>query len=150
MDLCATVREAVALQQATTTHRLFVEAPERLVGVWDRERLAQVLANLLSNAIKYSASASAVRVVVSPTEHEAVVSVADQGIGLTTDQQARLFQPFARLHPEQAIAGLGVGLYVTQGIVAAHGGSIEVDSAPEQGSTFRIRLPLERPAHTGR
>ena len=143
-DLVALARRAVAARQVTTTrHRLALDAPERLEGAWDPERLAQVLDNLLGNAIAYSPDGGAVHVRLRREDREAVVSVTDQGLGIRQDDLDRLFQRFTRLETGRAIAGTGLGLYISQGIVAAHGGRIRAESAgPGKGATFAVALPL--------
>lgn len=143
MDLVSLVQEIVAQQQATTArHRLTIEAPERLEGVWDRERLGQLLANLLSNAIKYSPGGGEVRVTVQERAGEVVVQVADQGIGIAPSAAARLFSPFTRLDQTSEVGGTGLGLYICRAIARAHGGRIWVESTVERGSTFSVALPL--------
>jgi signal transduction histidine kinase len=142
LDLTEITRRVVALQQSTTTrHRLVLDAPEHLNGMWDGERLAQVLANLISNAIKYAPAGGEIRVTVREAAGEAVVSVSDQGLGLSPEQIKRLFQPFTRLYSGREIKGTGLGLYICKAIVEAHGGRISVESAPGRGSTFTVALP---------
>jgi signal transduction histidine kinase len=142
LDLTEIVRRVVALQQSTTaSHHLILDAPEHLEAVWDGERLGQLLANLISNAIKYSPAGGDVRVTVREVASEAVVSVSDQGIGLSRAQIERLFQPFTRLYSGREIKGTGLGLYICKAIVEAHGGRIWVESTPDQGSTFTVTLP---------
>jgi PAS domain S-box-containing protein len=145
-DLVALARRAVAAAQVTTaSHRLVLAAPERLDGTWDPARLAEVLDNLLGNAVKYSPEGGEVRVRVERRDDQALVSVADQGIGLRREDLGGLFQPFARLEAGRAIAGTGLGLYIVRGIVEAHGGKVRAESPGQgQGSTFTVALPLER------
>lgn len=141
-DLTEIVRRVVALHQATTTsHRLILDAPGHLEGMWDGQRLGQSLANLVSNAIKYSPAGGEVRVIVREAAGEVVISVSDQGIGLSREQIERLFQPFTRLYSGQEIKGTGLGLYICKAIAKAHGGRIWAESAPGQGSTFSMALP---------
>jgi signal transduction histidine kinase len=156
IDLAALAREVVALRQTTTDrHHLTLEAPDRVEGIWDGDRIAQLLANLVSNAIKYSPEGGEVRVTIRLTGAEVLISVADQGLGLSVEQQAQLFQPFVRLHSEQVAAGLGLGLAIAKGIVEAHAGRIWVESEPGQDSCFSVALPRaivflvgeERPLH---
>jgi signal transduction histidine kinase len=128
-------------------HRLALEAPERLEGIWDAGRISQLLANLVSNAIKYSPDGGQVRIAIGCHAGEACVRVSDQGIGMHPDQVERLFQPFTRLYQGQEIQGLGLGLYISKAIVEAHGGRIWAESQPGQGSTFIAVLPL--PARLG-
>ncbi|MCL5026764.1 MAG: ATP-binding protein [Chloroflexi bacterium] len=146
VDLVALVREAVAEAQVTTgRHDIEVHAavPE-LYGRWDHNRLAQVLANLLSNAIKYSPDGGHIDVAVTQQDEEAFVSVRDEGIGIPPEAQPHLFERYfragssARSQPE----GMGLGLYVTRGIVNAHRGRIWVESGPGKGTTFYFSLPL--------
>ena len=142
-DLVAIARRVVELQQAPAAdHRLVLDAPARLEGVWDGERLDQLLTNLVSNAIKYSPAGTEVHVSVRGGAGEARVCVSDHGVGLDPDQVKRLFQPFTRLYPGQEVRGVGLGLYISKAIVEAHGGRIWVESAPGQGSTFTVALPL--------
>jgi signal transduction histidine kinase/CheY-like chemotaxis protein len=114
-------------------------------GAWvvaDRTRLKQVLLNLLSNAVKYNHDGGAVSVDVEPVADGGVrVSVRDTGCGLRPDQLASLFQPFNRLGQEAGeIEGTGIGLVVTKRLVELMGGTIEVRSAPGDGSLFAIVL----------
>ncbi|HLH25247.1 MAG TPA: HAMP domain-containing sensor histidine kinase [Chloroflexota bacterium] len=142
-DLVAVARDVLALRQASTDdHQLRLDAPTRLVGVWDEERISQLLANLISNAIKYSPAGGPVQVTITSTAAEAHVSVADQGLGIPPDQMDDIFRPFERLHTDEVVEGLGLGLTIAKGIVEAHGGRIWVESAPGQGSTFHFTLPL--------
>src|SRR5581483_5381170 len=144
VDLVTVAREIVALQQASTDdHELRLDAPARLEGIWDGERISQLLANLISNAVKYSPRGGSIRITLARTPTEAHVSVADQGLGIPPDQIARIFRPFERLHADEVVAGLGLGLSIAKGIVEAHGGRIWVESAPGRGSTFHFTLPLQ-------
>ena len=141
-DLAEIARRVAALQQMTATdHDLILESPEHLEGMWDGERLNQLLTNLISNAVKYSPAGGAVRVSVRGGAGEACVSVADHGIGLNPSEIQRLFQPFTRMYANQGIEGVGLGLYISKAIVVAHGGRIWVESIPGQGSTFTVALP---------
>lgn len=111
----------------------------------DALRVEQAIVNLLSNAIKYSPEGGPVTVAVTMTDREAVLAVGDRGIGIPPEGQRRIFEPFTRLGlSRESIPGAGLGLYIVQKIMVAHGGSVEVDSARGVGSTFRLRLPLHR------
>jgi signal transduction histidine kinase len=105
-------------------------------------RLEQVVSNLLSNAIKYG-SGHPIEVAVSRNTHTARLEVTDHGIGISADDQARLFNRFERAASIKSFGGLGLGLYVTRQIVTAHGGTIRVESQPGAGATFVVELPLE-------
>jgi signal transduction histidine kinase len=118
--------------------RLELELDEA-VGSWDRSRLEQVITNLISNALKYGEGRPvAVRLVV---EGDAVLTVSDQGIGIASEDQTRIFDRFERAVSGQRFNGLGLGLWISRRIVEAHGGSIGVTSREGVGSTFTVRLP---------
>jgi two-component system, sensor histidine kinase and response regulator len=109
----------------------------------DPSRIEQVLINLLSNASKYSPEESRIRLSVVKGGKEIVVAVQDEGIGISIEDQARLFQPYQRVGREQLkTRGLGLGLTVVKYIVEAHGGQIRLTSTPGQGSTFSFSLPI--------
>jgi signal transduction histidine kinase len=146
LDLGTLVERVVAEQRPTLSrHTLTLLEPEYPVLVaGDEVRLTQVFANLLSNAVKYSPAGGPVEVRVSAGDGQAHVAVTDMGVGIALEAQSQLFQRFFRVpgHATDQAAGLGIGLYVVKEIVARHGGSITVRSAPDQGSTFAVHLPL--------
>jgi signal transduction histidine kinase/ActR/RegA family two-component response regulator len=113
----------------------------------DRQRLKQILLNLLSNAIKYNREAGEIRISVQPISGEQVaIRVSDTGAGLSEQQLAKLFEPFERLGAEQRnIDGTGLGLALSRRLAEAMNGTIEVASAPGQGSTFSVCLPHAAP-----
>lgn len=114
----------------------------------DPARLTRVVTDLVSNALKYSAGGTAVDVRVYALDAEAVLAVVDQGAGIPAEEQAVIFEPFQRAMPGKArTVGSGIGLAVARRIVEAHGGRMELDSAPGRGSRFEVHLPLvDRPA----
>ncbi|HEU5422832.1 MAG TPA: HAMP domain-containing sensor histidine kinase, partial [Nitrolancea sp.] len=147
VDLVALAREVyerfVDAPERRLEHRLTFEAPEDLRGHWDPVRLDQILTNLLTNALKYSPSGGPVWLRIARDEDEAVVEVADRGVGMSREERARIFQPFSRAESaSRAISGVGLGLYISAQIVRRHGGSIGVESEPGVGSIFTVRLPL--------
>ncbi|CAA9583517.1 MAG: diguanylate cyclase/phosphodiesterase (GGDEF & EAL domains) with PAS/PAC sensor(s) [uncultured Thermomicrobiales bacterium] len=124
-------------------HSLILDAPRPVVASVNESRIEQVLTNLIGNAIKYSPAGGEVRVEVQAEEHWACLRVSDQGLGIPLAEQERIFEPFTRTSAAIAAAnGMGIGLYVTSQIVAAHSGTIVVVSEPERGSCFTVRLPL--------
>ncbi|MFP2926411.1 ATP-binding protein [Pyxidicoccus sp. 3LG] len=138
-------REVVELYRSgESDHVLQLSLPEAPVMVRaDPARVEQVLHNLVSNALKYSPAGSRVDVAVSRGEGEAVLSVTDQGIGISEEEKRLLFVPFRRAgNARQRAPGVGLGLSVARRIVEAHGGRIEVDSKPGAGSVFRVVLTL--------
>jgi signal transduction histidine kinase len=147
-DLAALVREvAESLDQTTSGHRILVTAPDNLVGFWDPDRLGQVLTNQIGNAIKYSPNGGDVVVQVRQDGGEAIITVADEGIGIGADEVHRLFRPFSRLANGAKLSGTGLGLFISHGIVEAHGGRISVEShGAGTGTTFTTVLPLCGPA----
>ena len=120
----------------------------------DGDRLGQLVDNLLSNALKFTPAGGRVTVALRRDGDAALLSVADTGIGIPPEEQARLFDRFFRASTAVAgeIPGIGLGLSICETIAAGHGGAIEVESAVGRGATFRVRLPLaagaRRPAPT--
>ncbi len=128
--------------ERTERHIVVLDMQDPVEGVWDRARLDQVLTNLISNALKYSPHGGEVKVIVRQDNDHAELIVSDQGIGITPSERPRLFQPFQRGESAHLSAsGTGLGLYITAQIVEQHGGTIDLESEPAEGSTFTIRLP---------
>jgi signal transduction histidine kinase len=130
-------------EPAARTHQLVAEVPEDPVLLTcDPGRIEQVLTNLVSNAIKYSPRGGPVRVAVARESATVVLSVADEGIGMSTEDVDHVFEPFRRTGTsKEAIPGVGLGLFVARRIVEAHEGRISVTSTVGKGSTFTVRLP---------
>ena len=101
--------------------------------------------NLLSNAIKYSGASREIDLRVQRRDDHLVIEVTDHGIGIPTAEQRRIFEKFYRVPSQEneRIPGTGLGLALVSHIVGGHGGHVELQSAPGQGSTFSIHLPLE-------
>ena len=111
----------------------------------DRDALEQAILNLLTNAMKYSGDARQIDLRLQREDGEAVIQVSDRGVGIAAEEQARIFDKFYRAptRENQLVPGTGLGLTLVAHIAKAHGGQVEVKSAPGEGSTFSIRLPLE-------
>jgi signal transduction histidine kinase len=126
-------------------HVFTIRGPERLEGVWDPDRLDQVLTNLISNAVKYSPDGGEILITIEMREGDQVeLAVHDQGIGIPEDEQGELFRPFARSETVQrAISGVGLGLYISQQIIGRHGGRIWLESEPGTGSRFAVLMPRD-------
>jgi signal transduction histidine kinase len=143
-------RLAQATQVTTTAHQLRVEASRPVYVRADRRRVEQVLQNLLDNAIKYSPEGGPIVVRVGETlaregrPEMALVTVHDQGVGMSSEAATRVFQRFyqAGTVPVRGHVGLGLGLYISRGIVTRHGGEMWVESKEGKGSTFAFTLPL--------
>jgi signal transduction histidine kinase len=108
----------------------------------DPTRLDQILTNLLDNAAKYSDSGTRIVVRIRPDGAGALISVEDQGAGIAAEELPKLFDRFYQAKRARTKkSGLGLGLYITKGLVEAHGGRLTVESVPNRGSTFRVWLP---------
>ena len=149
VDLARLVREVVERTAASTAgHPVQLVVPEALPMVWaDPGRVEQILANLLSNAAKYSFPDTEVTVDLAPAAGEVLVAVVNRGAGISPEERERLFTRFHRTRAakEEKVPGLGLGLYITKGLVEAHGGRIWVESKPDERTTFRFTLPTAPP-----
>jgi PAS domain S-box-containing protein len=146
-DLVGLVHEVVQRfdeEAERTGSSISVDVPDTLPGRWDRSRLDQALTNLLSNALKYGARRPIDVIVVGALE-VVKLSVRDQGIGIAPEDRERVLGRFERAVSSSHYGGLGLGLYIANEIVQAHGGSINIDSQPAQGATFTITLPRSQP-----
>jgi signal transduction histidine kinase len=129
-------------RRAAPDHAITVSLPPAPVPVrCDPLRIEQVLGNLVGNAIKYSPKGGPIEVALAAHDGHAVVTVADQGLGIPPEDRPHVFEPFQRGSRVRGMAGLGLGLAVARRIVEAHGGSIELDTAPRTGAAFRVTLP---------
>jgi len=143
VDLAEVVAGVIAQSQdliRQSESEVVVEATP-VIGYWDRLRIETVVSNLLSNALKFG-ERSPVVVAVSADGRLARLVVTDHGIGISPDQQARIFEKFERAVSEQHYGGFGLGLWIVRQIVEAHDGSIRVTSEPGAGSSFVVELPL--------
>jgi signal transduction histidine kinase len=148
-DLAEAVGELVDQFRATVHERRFLlERPASPVTIKaDRDRIMQAVRNLVDNAVKYSVEDGAIEIAVWKDEQRAYIRVADYGAGIPEADMKRIFEAFTRLGERQDdVAGTGLGLYITRGIVAAHHGELAVrnraGSERASGAIFVIALPL--------
>jgi signal transduction histidine kinase len=133
------------LQAKSPLHHLAVDVSADVPPAnVDRVRIERVIYNLVENAIKYSPGGGEVRVRGRRDDGHIVVGVSDEGIGISEEDQARLFRSFERIDAYQkySIPGLGLGLRVCRILIEAHGGRIWVESAKGVGSTFLFTVPI--------
>jgi signal transduction histidine kinase len=143
VDLATLAHEA-SVRHDWSNHNIHVDAPEPVVGDFDRTRMSQLIDNLLENAIKYTPHGGSVSVGVSAQGATAYLTVSDDGVGIPAADLPHIFERFHRAENARGAhsSGLGLGLYICRGIVEEHGGRITVDSAVGRGTTFTITLPL--------
>ncbi len=141
-ELAARTRQATGIN---TPVQVQVEGDlKQFVG--DRQRVETILSNLLANALKYSPEGVPVRLLARRDAGSVVLAVSDRGAGISLEDQQHIFEPFFRSASSRQTPGLGLGLRIAQDAAAAHGGTITVESAVGQGTTFTVRLPLQAAA----
>ena len=153
VDLGELVRREVELIAADSPdHDLSVTVDQKPLTVHaDGERLAQVVINLVTNAVKYSPSGGAIRVEVRRHGHTIRASVQDEGLGIASEHQSRVFSKFFRGEARASgVPGVGLGLALSREIVEAHGGRIDFTSVEDKGSTFWFDLPAYEQESAGR
>jgi two-component system, NtrC family, sensor histidine kinase KinB len=121
---------------------LVTDLPGDTPDVWaDTQQIGHVFANLLSNALRYTDSGGAVTVSARTEEEQVQFSVSDTGRGIPARDLPRIFDRFFRVPGQETESGIGLGLAIVKEIVEAHGGSVNVESRENEGSTFRFSLP---------
>ncbi len=144
VDLARVAADAVADARAADPSRpIALEAPRPIVVTGDDARLQQVAANLLGNALAHTPAGTAIVVRAVLRDGRGVLEVADEGPGLGQVEAGRVFEPFFRADPSRSrtSGGAGLGLAIVAAIVAAHGGTVSLDTAPGAGATFRVAIP---------
>lgn len=144
-DLAAVARECVDLLAPLAAER-GLKLTANLAAApctGDGEKIGQVIANLLTNAINYSSAGGEIRVSTEASQGLALCKVADTGMGIPAEDLPRIFDRFYRVEKSRSRekGGTGLGLAISRAIVNAHGGTIEVESVVNQGTTFTVRLP---------
>ncbi|MCS6834873.1 MAG: PAS domain-containing sensor histidine kinase [Anaerolineae bacterium] len=143
--LCRDIVEQMhALMDGAERINLHSDVAEDDTHLLDEDIVRTILTNLLSNALKYSPSNKRVALYLSACGDELELRVVDQGIGISLEDQARIFEPFFRTQQAESISGMGLGLSIVADAVRAHQGRISVESAPERGTTFTVCLPGPR------
>ncbi|WP_437585830.1 sensor histidine kinase [Sorangium sp. So ce1000] len=145
VDLGALVREVLAglpVELRSPSSTISINAPEGIVGRWDREQLGRLVFHLVKNAILFG-EGRPIFIEVKACSGGAELLVRDQGAGIAEEDQARIFRCFERASGVVHFGGLGLGLYIAREIARAHGGTIGVESSPGRGSTFMVELPFD-------
>lgn len=141
-DTSLLIVEAVDMFRGLAANKgLTLEAvtPGPLPGVFDHDRMIQVLANLITNAIKFTQKGGSIIVTNDSADGRLRISVRDTGIGISADKLGSVFERFWQVSKNDP-RGVGLGLYISRSIVEAHGGTIWVESAPGQGTSFSFTL----------
>lgn len=143
-DFDSMVHETVeGIQSATRTHQITIQGKATSSFTGDESHLVQVISNLLANAIKYAAESPEITIYLSLVSDYLKVSVTDSGMGISPEDQKKIFDRFFRVgEVQQRFPGMGIGLYVCDQIIKNHGGNLWVESEKGKGSTFSFTLPL--------
>jgi signal transduction histidine kinase len=146
MDMGETVQQVVKESRAANPERaISLSTTGNLEGVWDKDRLAQVLSNLIGNAIQYGTPQEDISVEAKESADGILLSVRNRGNPVPPELLPRIFDPLTRgagkAQNRTQASSLGLGLFITKGIVEAHGGRIDVTSGIADGTCFAIRLP---------
>ncbi len=148
VNLSALAREVAGRfgpDAAAAACQVTMDLPPRLDGLWDEARLDQVLTNLIGNAVKYGAGGG-IHIEGRGSADTVEVTVRDHGIGISREDQERIFRRFERASGQRQHPGLGLGLWITSELCKAHGGRISVVSALGAGAAFTVTLPRRSPA----
>jgi signal transduction histidine kinase len=152
IDLAALVRELAGdlLEGRGNSHEVEVTTDPDEHAAWGNPTaIRQIMSNLIENALKYSPEGSKVRVGVFDLSSETLLEVSDDGPGIAAAEIGTIFERFKQMESSSRSGGFGLGLYIVKSLVDQHRGTIEVESEPGSGTTFRVRLP-KRAADRGR
>jgi len=145
VDLGGLVR-ALSQEMATGRQRTIeIDVPAKELGLYsDPAALEHVVTNLLDNALKYSAPDTVVRAEVFEADAEVLLSVSDEGVGISADELPYVFERFRQTSNARGAASVGLGLYIVQSLVSALSGRVWVESEPGKGTTVTVALPRRR------
>ncbi len=144
MDLTDLCREVVTEVRASCpAGRFQVNSAPELRGKWDRPRMRQLLSNLINNAVQHGDTTAAIEVSVKQEGGQVTLRVHNEGTPIPAEHLPYVFDPHVRAaNSGERDGSVGLGLYIARQVAVAHGGTIEVDSTPADGTTFTVRLPL--------
>ncbi len=145
LDLKGLLQDIVDLYQFVAEEKgidIDLTITEGLKAELDEDRIKQVVANLLDNAVKYSPEGGSIKVDARQNNHELVISVEDNGKGISSEEMPRIFDRLYRGDKSRTEKGLGLGLSLVKAVVSAHGGRVEVSSTSGKGSCFKVVLPI--------
>jgi len=144
-DLAEVAHDVIEEVEVSNPGRVFrFEAIGDLRGSWDSGRVRQALGNLIANAVQHGSADTPVTVSAAGEADEVTLSIHNLGRVITAEDRRHIFKPFRRGESSdgpEALGSMGLGLYIARQIVIAHGGRLTVDSSPERGTTFELRLP---------
>ncbi len=143
-EIVARVAEQYSPELKSARCKLKTDLDPRVKGQWDPIRIEQVVVNLMTNAMKYGAG-KPIEILVQLVGDDALFMIRDYGLGISRDDQTKIFERFERAAPVTKYRGLGLGLFITRQIVQAHGGTIRVESELGKGASFIVTLPLYQP-----
>lgn len=132
-NLLAARADALVLEQ--------LSAPDDIRVAGDSNKLRRALENLITNAVKFSPPGSTVRITAARTEDAVEIRITDDGPGIDPAEHDAVFAPFHRAPGSAPVPGVGLGLSIVKQIVEQHGGTVSIDSRPDEGATFVVRLP---------
>ena len=143
MKECARAAQVLAVRKGV---RLRLENDSASIALnADEELVKRMILNLLDNAVKYTPEGGEISLALEKQNGNAEIVVRDNGIGISEQDQQRVFDRFYRVDKarSRALGGAGLGLAIVRSIVEAHGGQIRIESTPRHGSTFTVSLPLK-------
>jgi two-component system phosphate regulon sensor histidine kinase PhoR len=142
-SLCEEARQSCELLAQEKGIRISIEGPRELQWRANVSLMTQAILNLLDNGIKYSSPKTSIRLVIEATEGYVLLKVIDQGRGIPPKDLRRIFERFYRVNKERSreVGGTGLGLSIVKHVVTLHGGTVQVESQENEGSTFTIQLP---------